>query len=102
MILTTERLDELAALVVGWGRTFMNEQETITLIEAARLQVALDECEALKPEGWCIDLDNYYAGYRAQAWNPTGGVSKGFVNGAWCPTPLAAYLALRDALKEPR
>jgi hypothetical protein len=103
MRLTTERLDALfegTERLRGTGR--FADTERLALIDAARLQVALDECEALKPEGWCIDLDNYYAGYRAQAWNPTGGVSKGFVNGAWCPTPLAAYLALRDALKEPR
>ena len=48
MKLTTERLDELAAQLGGSDSEWWDcEEESRALIEAARLPVALDECEGL-------------------------------------------------------
>jgi hypothetical protein len=88
----------------------MNEQETITLIEAARLQVALDECEALlSGRGWVDSIRRYGAGVWQVEVGHEVSTIYGLDNGTGAynvtsgppgPTPLAAVLALRDALKE--
>ena len=97
--MATETLDNLAADPTAFGsvgpRTFAK------LVELARLQVALNECEALVPEGGTLSFYQEASGWFAWAWKTDAEMP-----GEWDdiehvedrPTPLAAVLALRDAL----
>ena len=108
MSLTTERLDEMAALHRPNGDLIQGPLctcghvscERVELIEAARESVARQEAEALLPKGWCVTLNGHPGIWQAMAWNFHGGVSKGAIaDPVWSDSPTAAYLALRDALR---
>jgi hypothetical protein len=110
--LTTERLDELAALAYGvvvdptiGGRLghhiFGLEMDDLTaLIDAARMGVAWAECEALG--GHVVEVSrigpDHYRVFWKRSENRRGMevVTAGNYDG---PTPTAALLALRDALR---
>jgi hypothetical protein len=95
--MATETLDKLAADPTAFGsvgpRTFAK------LVELARLQVALNECEA--PDGWTLTWQRMSAG-RYMAWAEPMHNRDARICGATAATAPAALLALRDALAELR
>ena len=97
--LASDTLDKLAADPTAFGS--IGPVCFALLVEAARLQVALNECSALLPEGGTLSFYQEDSGWFAWAWMPDAEMP-----GEWNdiehvedrPTPLSAVLALRDAL----
>jgi hypothetical protein len=96
--IASETLDKLAADPTAFGS--IGPRSFAKLVELARLQVALNECEALLPEGEHVCLDCEPGG-GAVAWVTTDDATWGDVSDQLnfvAESPAAALLALRDAL----
>ena len=107
--IATEALDKLAADPTAFGS--IGPRSFAKLVELARLQAALNECEAALPDDWelklsvgafgRIDMFTAVAGYCYSLRHYRRNVGKArscpfeMTHGA---TALAALLALRDAL----